>query len=542
MQLTFFDKLPGSLDTVQMTAAISLPNARTGKQQHGDPDLNPLIKQPSTVYLATFLVSLVLSLVAYLQNDIINRDGILYMGVARAYVDGGIGEAFQTFNWPFYGIVIGLMHQLTQLDYEHSAYLLNAVLISLACVAFVATYREINRDDTRIWIAALLILALPILNEYRDYVIRGFGYWAFLLLSVLLFIRSVKNNSLAYATLWQLTAMLAIAFRVEGTAFLAIPVVYHLLQPSGARDRIRNVFRTTYVFIACGIMGLIALAVVGRLGAQVNIKTLLLWLSYISPTAVVAGIEQQAITLHRQFEFLSSTGDAALVVTTGLAALAASKLFINAVPPYCLLAAYGRYEHWLRPTPGSRVVWLFFALAMAAMLALVASRYFLSSRYTVAAVLLLSLVTFAYVDKGLQKLADLPKRRWQVLAWALIAVIFADGVISTGASKKAIKAGSLWAMQELDPHTPWLCNEPRLRFYTQQKCELIERKTLMTMLTDTPPERTPGAMLLWVGRKDAELKLALEASNRLRLLQSLQNRRGDALMVYATSPPHPAGE
>ena len=147
--------------------------------------MNPLIKQPSTVYLATFLASLVLSLVVYLQNDIINKDGVLYMNVARAYVDGGIGEAFVTFNWPFYGIAIGLMHQLTQLGYENSAYLLNALLISLACVAFVATYREVNRDGTRIWIAALLILALPILNEYRDYVIRGFGYWAFLLIAVL---------------------------------------------------------------------------------------------------------------------------------------------------------------------------------------------------------------------------------------------------------------------------------------------------------------------------------------------------------------------
>ena len=182
--------------------------------------MNPPIKQPTAIYAATFLASLALSFVAYLQSDIINNDGILYIDVARAYVAGGIGDAFAAFNWPLYGILIGVTHQLTQLDYETSAHLLNALLMALACVAFVVTYREIDRDGTRMGIAAVLILTLPILNDYRDFVIRDFGYWAFLLLSVSLFIRSTQKDSLTYAVLWQLTAMLAIAFRIEGAAIL----------------------------------------------------------------------------------------------------------------------------------------------------------------------------------------------------------------------------------------------------------------------------------------------------------------------------------
>ena len=400
----------------------------------------------------------------------------------------------------------------------------------------LATYREIGRSGTRLWVAAVLILALPLVNDYRDFVIRDFGYWASLLLAVLLFVRSVQRDSLSYAILWQLAALLAIAFRIEGVVLLAAPAIYHLALDCERTGRMRRLLRSNLVFIGLTVLGLAGLAVFGTLGTTANIETLRLWLSYASPATIVTGLEQEAITLRHQLEYLSSTGDAVLVLTTGLLALSAAKVFANAVPAYCLAAAYGRFRNWLAPTQGSRVVWLFFALSLATMLALVASRYFLSSRYTVAAVLLLSLTTFAYVDNGLQRLAELQKRRWLIAAWVLIAVIFADGVISTGASKKAIKTGSLWALQKVDRTTPWLCNEARLRFYTRQQCEPIGREALMKTLSDANQGDTPAILLLWVGRKDAELQNAVSSSTRLSLLKRWENRRGDALEIYSTPP------
>lgn len=504
--------------------------------------MNPPSKQPIAVYAATFVASMALSFVAYLQSDIINNDGILYIEVARAYVAGGVADAFATFNWPLYGILIGLVHQVSQLDYEVSAHILNALLVALACAAFVATYREIGRPGTRLWVAAVLILALPLVNDYRDFVIRDFGYWAALLLAVLLFVRSVRRDSLGHAIAWQLVALLAIAFRIEGAVLLAVPVIYHLAMDGARPGRIRRMLRSSLVFVALAMLGLIGLAFYGTLGTEANTDTLRLWLSYASPAAIIAGFEEQAVTLHQQLEYLSSTGDAFLILVTGLLALSASKLFANAVPAYCLVAAYGRYRNWLAPTPGNRMIWLFLALSLATMLALVASRYFLSSRYTVAPVLLLSLITFAYVDTGLQRLAGLPRRRWLVAAWVLIAVIFADGVISTGASKKAIRTGSQWALQEVDQTVPWLCNEARLRFYTRQQCELIGREALMTRLNNATGESAPAMLLLWVGRKDAELQQALSVGTRLGLVRQWQNRRGDTMAIYTTGPTQTAVE
>ncbi|MDJ0741233.1 MAG: hypothetical protein QNJ91_16070 [Gammaproteobacteria bacterium] len=502
--------------------------------------MKPSINHPTATYAATFLASLALSFVAYLQSDIINNDGILYIDVARAYVTDGLADAFAAFNWPLYGILIGLIHQVTQLDYETSAHLLNALLIAVASVTFVATYREIDRPGTRLWVAAVLILALPLVNNYRDFVIRDFGYWALLLLAVLLFVRSVRLDSLGYAIAWQLTALLAIAFRIEGVVLLAAPLVYYLAIDRVRPGRARRLLRSSLFFVGLVVAGSVGLAIVGTLDTDANTDTLRLWLSYASPVSIVTGLEQQAITLHQQLEYLSSTGDAALILVAGLFALSVSKLFANAVPMYCLVAGYGRYRNWLASTPGSRVLWLFIVLTLATMLALVASRYFLSSRYTVAPVLLLSLVTFAYVDNGLQRLAELPKRHWLVAAWVLIAVIFADGVVSTGASKKAIKTGSQWALQEVDQSLPWLCNEARLRFYTRQQCTLMERAELLAALRNAAQETAPTVVLLWVGRKDVELQQALSASSRLSPIKRWQNRRGDTMAIY-TAGPKPAG-
>lgn len=41
-------------------------------------------------------------------------------------------------------------------------------------------------------------------------------------------------------------------------------------------------------------------------------------------------------------------------------------------------------------------------------------------------------MTFRYVDTGFLKLASLDQRRWLIIASVFIAVIFLDGVISSG--------------------------------------------------------------------------------------------------------------
>ena len=79
----------------------------------------------------TALASLLLSVFAYYSNDIINNDGILYMNMAEAFLQGGLAETVKLFNWPFFSILVASIHQLTSLPLETSANILNALLFVL---------------------------------------------------------------------------------------------------------------------------------------------------------------------------------------------------------------------------------------------------------------------------------------------------------------------------------------------------------------------------------------------------------------------------
>ena len=114
-----------------------------------------------------------------------------------------------TGRW-IYGILIGIFHRLTGLGFETSASLLNALLMMLTCVLFVRIYEEIKGEDRRLWVAALLVLALPILNDYRDFVIRGFGFLAFMLLALLFFIRYSRSPDIGNALKWQAAVAVAV--------------------------------------------------------------------------------------------------------------------------------------------------------------------------------------------------------------------------------------------------------------------------------------------------------------------------------------------
>ncbi|MCB1924833.1 MAG: hypothetical protein KDJ27_14015 [Gammaproteobacteria bacterium] len=493
-----------------------------------------LIRHPRSF---AFAGSLLLSLLVVLQNDIINGDGIIYVNVAKAYLAGGVGDAFRVFNWPFYGILIGITHQLTLIDLEYSAHLLDAVLVASACAAFVAVYLELYPGTQHAWLAALLLLALPIVNEYRDFVIRDFGFWAFVLGALYFFLRFDRRRSLLDATLWQVALCLAIAFRIEGVAFALAPGIYYaFLCESDAKKRIRLAFQSSYLLISLAILAAVAGLVFSSSPGGVDLQILQRWISYASPLQIVSAINDNAEQLMLQLEYLSSSSDAAFVLVAGLLSLVAYKLALNAAPLFLLIAAYGSRKRWVAPSSSRRIIWVFLVLSVATIAALVMSRFFISSRYTVIATLLISLLTFGYVEAGLKRLAAGGKVAWQFVFWLLVASMLADSTISLGAGKTAIRDGSSYALERFDRNMDWLCNEPRLAFYTEGRCKVIDRDKLLAVLQRFNSLNEDTLLLLWISRKDTELTQLLQQSTDFTLVDSRKNRRNDMFAAYQSRP------
>jgi hypothetical protein len=209
------------------------------------------------VRLYTLCGSLLLSLLAIWQSDVVGRDGVLYLQTARVFLEGGIQEASNLYSWLFYPVLIAGVHKLTSFSLENSAYLLNTVLIIVLTDTFVRLYQEVNPNAKYFRLSSVVILAFSGLNDYRVEVMRGWGFLAFSLLAFLYFLRFMKNWKSRDALLWQLFILLAVLFRKEACVYMLLVPFLILLAPHSERklfDFLKANFLIFVVLIA-SLMG-----------------------------------------------------------------------------------------------------------------------------------------------------------------------------------------------------------------------------------------------------------------------------------------------
>ncbi|KAB2925588.1 MAG: hypothetical protein F9K30_07660, partial [Dechloromonas sp.] len=71
-----------------------------------------------------FAASALLSILAIATGNL-NRDGMLYVETARAFMNGGLSAAVSVFGWPFLSVLMGTLAKLTGLPPEWCGNLLN---------------------------------------------------------------------------------------------------------------------------------------------------------------------------------------------------------------------------------------------------------------------------------------------------------------------------------------------------------------------------------------------------------------------------------
>jgi len=471
-------------------------------------------------------------LFAIAGRDVINKDGILYVNVAKAFLSEGLSGAIEVYNWPVYGILIGLVHQVSGLSFENSAYSLNTLFLVIICVVFVRIYEEISSKESRIWIAAILILALPVLNDYRDFVIRGFGFWAFMLIALYYFIQYSRTPKIEISLKWQVSVVAAILFRLEGLAFLVLAPLCFMFMADRRREIFTHVVRLNAAMAMAGflVISFLLLSGVPQLAETKGIPN---QLGYASPLALMSAINTEAEMMFFRNQFMASVGEARLILAAGLLILVVAKVVSNIGPIFLVVWGYGVKHRWLRLTRESFIVIYFAAIAFVTLIPVAGNYFFLSSRYTVLAVLLISLVTFQYVDYLFRELSSRRLRQWSIIAWVVVMAMFLDGVISGGASKRNIREAGEWVIAEMPAEERIACNEARLEFYSEGRCKWI-------MFGDKDPADVINNIasegytyiLLWVGRKDDALRRTTESNPSFELATEFPNSRGDKVRLY----------
>lgn len=176
------------------------------------------------------LFGLGISLITLFSEEVVNRDGVLYLQTAQVFDEFGLVASFKKYSWPFYSIAIAVCHSITTLTFENSAHLLNVIFLLVLVDAFVQFYWEINSKTRYRWIPAVILLAYTGLNDYRPIIIRDWGYWAFLFQALFYFVRAYKNDVLKFHVLWQIFIVFAFLFRIEAVVFMMLLPFLFLLK------------------------------------------------------------------------------------------------------------------------------------------------------------------------------------------------------------------------------------------------------------------------------------------------------------------------
>jgi hypothetical protein len=211
------------------------------------------------IRICAAFASCLISLCIIFFDDIINQDGILYIQVAELFLTEGFQSSAALYHWPAYSIIIAYFHQLTSISLESSALIVNSFFFVLLTDALVLICRLIMSTHRQLAISALLITCFMPLNEYRDYIFRDIGYWAFTSLALYQFMLFLKSPNLRNASLWQIFMIAAIFFRIEGSVILlTLPLFLLLIKTKKNLMVFKEILLTSYL----SIIGMLAISVV----------------------------------------------------------------------------------------------------------------------------------------------------------------------------------------------------------------------------------------------------------------------------------------
>ena len=414
----------------------------------------------------TALASLFLSVFAYYSTDIINNDGILYMGMAEAYFQGGLSGMmkYSGFNWPFFPILVSYIHQLTLLPMETSAYILNALLFVLLLDTLILISRKFQLTSQQLAIAALLFICFQSFNEYRDYIIRDFGYWAFCSLALYRFILFLEKPSITNATLWQLVAVMAVLFRVEGIVILLGLPLYLFIYHS-PKVAVKQSVKLNYLFILAVLA--VTVLTIEMSGISAAFSKIVTVTNYINPDIFLDTFREKAAIIETQVLNQYSASYSAFILSSGLIFMLCYKVIKAISFGYLGLFLFSRWQkNKIQAVPYRSLIIYFAALNIVILLAFLFHEYFMSRRY--AMVTLISLLLLM-----LPRLTDLISQAWTSRNKGLLAVIciilligLVDG-IHQSRSKAYIKETAIWASQNLPENSTVITDDRIIQYYYQ---------------------------------------------------------------------------
>lgn len=416
------------------------------------------------------LISILFSIWVILTNDVINTDGVLYLDTAHQIKHLNWNEAAALYHWNFFPALIALVSTITFLDLESSALLINNLFIVGVTWVFLSALMLMGANH-RVQLAGLVIISIhPYINDYRADIIRGPGFWFFILLGTYLLIQARHKMQLMPSILMGLCFAIASLFRIEGIAFVLIGPLILLFgkPPLALKLKLTATVYAIMILLAVIAAGLwMARGEAGSMSWVDNpagkilhpVRLLSDSLDSLTNEIPQKGKIISEKVLNQHSEDYGTSGVIAVLV---LILIATTIKRITLL--YFILAIYGHYKNRIQYLPELLGLTL---INLAYMAVYVSHHFFLSSRFAMPAALLIALLA-SYGLAGLfekQQQGGITKQLLRMLAALVMLFMLLDGLISTGTSKQYIREGARWMQQHLQPGDRVITNQVLVNHY-----------------------------------------------------------------------------
>lgn len=239
--------------------------------------------------LVAFCASLLLSLIAVLGVVTIAKDAAFYIDIAQQVGEQGWQVASERFNWPGLIYLLSASHMFLGLPLEWAAYLWCALFMAGACALWVACIRRVH-PPLAPW-AVLIALSVPAFNDFRDDILREFGFWFFTALACWALLVWRQREGFLRAALVHASILAAMIFRLEAALLYAAFALWVVGGVGNNAGRRRLLQFALWPLILAGI-GLIYLS----LSAEAP-RRLEYYLALLNPQRILAVYNQMAETL-----------------------------------------------------------------------------------------------------------------------------------------------------------------------------------------------------------------------------------------------------
>ncbi|CAH1746848.1 conserved membrane protein of unknown function [Thauera humireducens] len=411
-------------------------------------------------------VALLLSMMlAASMGEIINRDGIIYVRAAQAFLDDGLSAAMEVYNWPAYSILIALLSGMSGLSLETAAHLVNAGLMVLLLDSFIRLCRQLDPVSARPWIAALVFLTFPPLAHSLE-IYRDWGYLAFAMFAFTHLLRFWQDDvgQIKDALLWQGGMFAATLFRVEGAALLVLAPLALIFQARPWRARMWRTFLASSWSLPALLLGIALLAL-----GEVQLGKFRDLLVYSNPSTVFGAFNDVA----QQFSSaLNKYSDdfAPHMLASGIVTVATWMALKNLGAFIGLITLFGAYQFGLPRQNGYRLIYALIGIVTLIVITFLAARLIIVGRYALLASCLLMTIT-VWVST---RLFEASKRNRRGYRWAWLVVftgLVIGALVNIGARpdyKAYIRDAGQWIKHSVPADTLVITNDFIIDYYAER--------------------------------------------------------------------------